>query len=142
MDNEARKAEIRRCVTLLRYPRRAKAAFTDENDHNPMVLQDCPTCFGSGKVCQHWSEDDGSRDVLDLIVCAACNGSGVTCEVEPYFSKELPEASARADAAGWLTCPGCGWRFTLRDPHAWSGRRHMRCGQKIKPLMTEADHES
>lgn len=140
MDNEARKAEIRRRVTLLRCPRRAKAPFTDENDHNPMVLQDCPTCFGSGKVCQSRSDDDG-RDVLDLTVCATCKGSGVTGEVEPYFPRDLPEASARADAAGWLTCPGCGWRFTLRDPRAWSGRRHMRCGQKIKPLTNEADHE-
>jgi hypothetical protein len=80
--------------------------------------------------------------VYGLTACPACDGSGVTGEVEPYFAVDRPEAPARADAEGWLTWPGCGWRFTLRDPRAWTGRRHLRCGQKIGPITNEASHES
>ena len=57
MDDEARKAEIRRRLTLARYPRRSKARFTDENDHNPLVLQDCPQCHGSGARGERWAEE-------------------------------------------------------------------------------------
>ena len=129
MDNEVRKAEIRRRLTLARYPRRSAARFTDENDHNPAVMQDCPCCRGWGTVCEYFSTEDISG--YSRVECPDCGGSGVTGEIEPYFTNETPEAEATADAEGWLTCPGCRWRFTVRDRNAWTGRRHLRCGQKI-----------
>jgi hypothetical protein len=130
MDAEARKADIRRRLTLMRYPRRSKARFTDENDHNPLVLQDCPACDGWGAVSEYRTEGDAA--VHTRVVCRACGGTGVTGQVEPYFAEDAAEAVARADADGWLTCPGCRWRFTVRDRNAWTGRRHLRCGQKIR----------
>ena len=129
MSNEERKADIRRRLTLMRYPRRSAAKFTDENDHNPLILQNCPACGGSGRRCS-FSTKPGDHSV-DLIICPDCDGSGITGQVEPYFPHELPEATAHTDAEGWLTCPNCNWRFTTRDRHAWTGRRHLRCGQRI-----------
>jgi hypothetical protein len=129
MDNETRKSEIRRRLTLARYPRRSKAIFTDENDHNPLVLQDCAQCYGTGHVGESWAEH-GMRVEADVL-CTVCNGSGVTGEAEPYFAVEWPAVEACADVEGWVTCPNCGWRFTIGDRRAWSGRRHLRCGQKI-----------
>lgn len=42
-----------------------------------------------------------------------------------------PLQSAEPDASGWVTCPGCGWRFSTSDAAAWTGRRHRRCGQRV-----------
>ena len=139
MDNEARKADIRRRLTLMRYPRRSQARFTDENDHNPLVLQDCRECHGTGHVGESWVED--GRPVEADVLCTACGGSGVTGQVEPYFHHDLPEVEAHADAEGWLTCPNCNWRFTTRDRHAWTGRRHLRCGLRIRFLGERAREE-
>ena len=121
--------DIRRRLTLTRYPRRSAASFTEENGHNPLVLQDCALCSGKGKVCELDTSDGEQAYVLD--VCSACSGSGVTGEVEPYFSNDQPEVTAEADQHGWLTCPTCGWRFAIRDARAWTGRRHLQCGQRI-----------
>ena len=140
MDTEALKADIRRRLTLMRYPRRSEARFTDGNDHNPLVLQDCPACHGSGAQSEYWAE--GGVQGHARVVCSACGGSGATGEVEPYFPTDAPEASAPEDGEGWLTCPGCGWRFTVRDRNAWTGRRHLRCGQKIRAFTAGAGHES
>jgi hypothetical protein len=120
--------DIRRRLTLARYPRRSAASFTEENGHNPLVLQDCSMCRGQGKRC----ELDTSNGSYTLDVCSACNGSGVTGEVEPYFSDDKPEVAAEADPHGWLTCPTCGWRFAIRDSSAWTGQRHLQCGQRIR----------
>lgn len=129
MSNEERKADIRRRLTLMRYPRRSAAKFTDENDHNPLVLQDCPQCYGTGHVGESWVED--GSPVEANVLCTSCGGSGVTGQAEPYFPHDVPEKTTHADAEGWLTCPNCNWRFTTRDPRAWTGRRHLRCGQRI-----------
>ena len=120
----------RRRTALRRYPRRSAATFSDDNDHNPVVLQDCPACSGSGKSCRHIV--DGSGETYALEVCSACSGTGVTGDVEPYFPDVRPEVTARADDTGWITCPSCDWRFALRDRRAWTGRRHVQCGQKIR----------
>lgn len=42
-----------------------------------------------------------------------------------------PAQSAEPDASGWVTCPGCAFRFSSSDSVAWTGRRHRRCGQRI-----------
>ena len=67
---------LRRRIALRRYPRRFAATFTDENDHNPRVLQDCPACSGSGQHCHHNIASNGHEYALG--VCAACSGTGVT----------------------------------------------------------------
>jgi nitrite reductase/ring-hydroxylating ferredoxin subunit len=126
---DERKAEVRRRINLLKYPRRSKTLFTEANNHNPTVLQDCPSCGGTGHVGGSWLE--GGMPVEADYVCPACGGSGITGEAEPYFSTDWPLADAEADDGGWVTCPRCGWRFTIRDGRAWTGHRHLRCGQRI-----------
>ena len=129
MTEDERKAAIRRRLVLAKYPRRSQAQFTDENGHNPTVLQACPRCHGRGLVCEDSS--GGTRRVLTRDKCAECGGSGVTGEVEPYFTNDNPEAEAVVKGEG-ITCPNCGWRFRISDRHAWTGRRHLRCGQRIR----------
>jgi hypothetical protein len=116
----------RRRTALRRPPRRSAATFSDDNDHNPRVLQDCPACSGSGKSCHR------SGEAYALEVCASCSGTGVTGDVEPYFPDDRPEVPACADDTGWITCPSCDWRFALHDRRAWTGRRHLQCGQRIR----------
>jgi hypothetical protein len=119
-----KKDAIRRRLLVSRYPRRDAAIFEDANDHNPLVLEDCPSCRGSGKRCSQ----EGSSYALDT--CASCEGTGITFNIVPYFSSDAPAEAAIVDAAGWLKCPGCRRRFAMYDKRAWTGRRH-RCGQKI-----------
>jgi hypothetical protein len=130
MDAESRKAEIRRRLRIGAFPRRSEARFTEENDHNPTVLQDCPRCYGSGKACEE------SAGCAELFLCPDCDGSGITGETEPYFSSSEPPIDAVPNRHGWLKCPKCGWRFLLTDPNAWTGKRHLKCGQKINPKPT------
>ena len=33
----------------------------------------------------------------------------------------------------------CGWRFRITDPNAWTGKRHKRCGQKLKLNFVSED---
>jgi len=122
--------DIDRRRARVRYPRRSEATFTDENDHNPQVLQDCAGCRGSGTQCHHIIDDGGEQYALDR--CTDCGGTGVTGATEPYFPDETSALPASADDKGWITCPRCDWRFALRDRHAWTGRRHLQCGQKIR----------
>lgn len=129
------KEGLRRRLALRRYPRRSAAIFTDENDHNPRVLQDCSECSGRGQHCEG-SIVDG-REQYALGVCMVCDGTGITGEVEPCFPDERPEASACVDDHGWITCPNCEWRFALRHKDSWTGRRHLRCGQKIRVVDAE-----
>ena len=126
MDTERRKSEIRRRLTVAQNPRRANAQFTDENDHNPIVLQDCPACHGSGKTCEHHGPD-----VIARIECPTCNGNGITGETESYFTNDAPAMDATPNAHGWIKCPNCGTSFMNTDCHAWTGLRHKKCGQKI-----------
>ena len=57
----------------------------------------------------------------------------MTGEVVRYFSNENDQQEAEVRGGG-ITCPNCGWRFRLSDRHAWTGKRHLRCGQKIRLL--------
>jgi hypothetical protein len=113
------------------YPRRKDAKFTDANEHNPLVLQDCPECRGSGRRDLR-SENERGQSVRSLIVCPACGGSGTTEKVERYFPSDLLEKTAMTDEGGWLRCPGCGIVFTTRNSYSWTGYRHIRCGQRIR----------
>ena len=129
LDAEQRKQEIKRRLTLNRYPARCKAQFTEENDHNPYVLASCPQCCGHAKYDTFQESSQGV--VQTLHECDACNGTGVVPDIEPFFENDNEPISITANADGWIKCPNCGWRFTITDKHAWTGLRHMRCGQKL-----------
>src|SRR5688500_15505599 len=110
------------------------ATFTDANDHNPTIPEDCPRCGGSGRM--HVSSRE-TRDGLVVhsdgsVTCDACGGTGTTGKMVPYFDNDAPVIEVMAGADGWLTCPCCGWRFTVQDGRVWSGLRHVRCGQRIR----------
>jgi len=110
-------------------------AFTDANDHNPTVLEECPRCSGTGKTCvfEYGVQDNGHQvDMVSRVVCDLCCGTGTTGEEVPYCENNLPVVDVTPSTDGWLTCPGCGWRFTIRDCRVWTGLRHARCGQRIR----------
>ncbi len=44
---------------------------------------------------------------------------------------DVPVLSAMANAAGWVRCPHCGWRFLIDDGREWEGGVHHRCGQRL-----------
>lgn len=125
MDSEKRKREISRRLLIARYPRRAAAKFTYEDDHNPLVLQDCSHCHGTGDICIH------GNGVHELILCKECGGEGITGEIELYFRNNGPPVEVSPNDAGWVKCPSCGWRFLFSDAYAWTGYRHRKCGQRI-----------
>lgn len=131
-----RKTDLGRRLRESKFPRRAAARFTDEEDHNPMVLQDCAVCRGTGRVDRNGPSSEGGA-VYAMEECPACGGKGITGEIERFFPADEPEFPAGVDSKGWVSCPKCGVRFSLRDPHRWTGRRHLSCGQKIK-VSTEA----
>lgn len=134
MPIDERKLELERRIRILRYPRRSKAQFTEANDHNPLILQDCPECEGTGKRDRRYDGPNGEREWV-LGQCDTCGGSGITGEVEPYFTSAASAAEpveATPDADGWLRCPACGIVFTTRDSYRWTGYRHLRCGQRIR----------
>jgi hypothetical protein len=41
------------------------------------------------------------------------------------------ERLANPDSNGWVACPHCGVRFTIRDKQRWDGERHRSCGGRI-----------
>lgn len=108
-------------------PFRADAIFDDANDHNPLVLEPCPKCRGARKYCI-MNEGTGA---LELWECDVCRGCGTTGRAVPCFENQSTEREASTNPSGFLTCPGCNHRFTIRDPNAWTGRRCKKCGQKI-----------
>jgi hypothetical protein len=131
MNNEERKNAIRTRLTLAKYPRRSEAVFDDANGHNPLVLEPCPSCRGSGHVCE------GSMDgrAYFMSECAMCEGSGVSGAVARYFPDDvaaLPAIAVEVDELGWTTCPRCERRFATCSKSAWTGRRHLTCGQKLE----------
>jgi hypothetical protein len=125
--NARRKEEIRRRLRLSRYPRRSAAVFSDENGHNPWVLEDCPECGGRGHNC----EERGSGCYV-MVTCAACEGLGTTTQVVRCYPEDESEAEAVVDEHGWMTCPRCERRFSTRYRDTWTGRRHLTCGQLVR----------
>ena len=109
-----------------------KVSFTDANDHNPVVLDECPRCHGSGKASEY------GPGVHYQVECDACSGTGTTGQRVRYFDNDAPIAEVNVESDGWLTCPCCGWRFSLNDRNVWSGLRHVRCGQRIRPVGSDA----
>jgi hypothetical protein len=133
MDQDQLKRELQRRLKLRQYPRRSAAQFTEENDHNPVILADCPRCSGRGHTCEHLVERtaEGLSVMYSTDDCPDCGGSGTNEELTRYFSNDAPPLDAVANEEGWLKCPSCGWRFSTKDKNVWTGRRHIRCGQKL-----------
>ena len=118
----------------LRHQRlRDDVAFTADNDHNPLVRDDCPRCGGHGKYETYTDPDPtGLARQIDLHGCEACGGGGRTDVYVPYFDNAADPVTVRVRANGSLTCPCCGWGFSVRDRAVWTGWRHARCGQRIR----------
>jgi len=119
------KDELRRRVLIAKYPRRGDAKVHEAPDHNPLILEDCPTCRGTG----HKGIDENGQ--ASLWECPICKGSGITGNLGPYFTNDEPIISVGLNSYGWITCPLCNFRFSPRDKHAWSGLRHFGCGQRL-----------
>src|SRR5262245_20321527 len=96
--NELRKAEPRLRLRAAHHPRRSSAPFTEENDHNPIVLQNCPACRGTGKVCRHLKMKD--RECIRREACSSCAGTGITGELEHFFTNDSPEMTAECRSEG------------------------------------------
>jgi hypothetical protein len=126
------KALIRRRLLEALYPRRARADFLLDPDHNPLVLEDCAPCHGTGQICR-----EGPASAL-LDVCDSCEGCGWSGRLTRYFSEDS-EAPRRAQLSDeWLTCPSCKRRFTVRDTQVWTGFRHIKCGARIALTPNDA----
>jgi hypothetical protein len=110
--------------------------FTDANDHNPLVKEECPDCSGMGEREElvEVATPQDPRQSIQWVKCPTCGGSGHGERLVRLFDNDSPTAQAEVAADGWLTCPCCKWQFTTRDPNAWTGRRHKRCGQRITPM--------
>jgi hypothetical protein len=125
MDIEQKKEAIKKCLRIAKYSKPENITFTDENDHNPLVLETCKICFGSKYICL----EDNLVAVKDL--CDACDGLGVTGNLVRRYSEDYPAMSAIISETGWIKCPNCKVNFSTDSSQFWSGRRHITCGQKI-----------
>jgi hypothetical protein len=109
------------------------SVFTDSNDHNPMVMPDCPSCGGRGKVCRHFTED--GVECHSLSECEACSGKGYLHDARPerLWPEEAEMIEVIRNPNGWVRCPNCGKAFK-ETGETWSGRRH-QCGQKLRIIQ-------
>jgi len=119
------KAEIQRRLLVAKYPRRRDADPRSAPDHNPLVLEDCPTCRGSGTKCE------GGPGFAALLECPDCHGDGTTYALVPRFTNDNPPVAAAVGDDGWATCPNCDLRFAPTDQDRWTGLRHVTCGQRL-----------
>jgi len=101
-------------------------AFSDDNDHNPIVARVCPKCNGQPKLIYERFRNGTAIDRC----CSRCQGLGVVDEPGGYFSNDEPVQTVRPNSHDFLQCPACRIHFNYRDPKVWTGRRHI-CGQKI-----------
>jgi uncharacterized Zn-finger protein len=120
-----KKEEIERRLRVAKYPRRAAADPRSAPDHNPLVLEDCPKCSGSGTTCE------GGPGFAVLLECPDCHGEGTTYALVPRFENDNPPVAVRIEDDGWVTCAHCGRRFALTDKDRWTGLRHVSCGQRL-----------
>jgi hypothetical protein len=120
------KKDIRRRLLEQQYPRRQRAVFWSDPDHNPLILEDCLRCGGTGRCC---SEATG---VAIIDTCPDCGGPGWTGYISRYFPLDAGEFRQASPVNGWLSCPWCSRRFSTGDGSVWSGLRHLKCGGRIE----------
>lgn len=75
---------------------------------------------------------------LLIVECSLCDGSGVAGEPAPYSADGSGPARPALEADGWVTCPWCDRRFSLKDGAVWSGLRHVKCGGRLLPTPNDA----
>ena len=102
--------------------------FTDENDHNPLVIPNCLHCV-MGRVA---GTAGGPGQSHGHTTCPKCNGCGHVVPAVPsrLFSNDSPPIPVSCNEYGFTRCPACGLGFKHYDSRVWSGRRHS-CGQKL-----------
>jgi hypothetical protein len=102
--------------------------FTEENDHNPLVIPNCPHCIMGRKA----GPSKGVNESQDHVICEHCSGSGnLTPPIAaPLFKNNSESIKVSCNAVGFLRCPCCNNGFKYYDKRVWSGRRHS-CGQKL-----------
>ena len=128
-DNERRKQDFRNHVNMGRATDPSTIVYSDENDHNPVVLEDCPECSGSGKKCRPEAREGGLAYYLEA--CPVCRGAKTTGNLVHKYQNDSPAMEAAVNEFGWTKCPGCGVNFKTTSSTRWSGLRHKTCGQKI-----------
>lgn len=87
--------------------------YTDENDHNPVVHEECPACLGIGEreeVVEATSPNGG----IEWMTCPTCGGTGHTERRVRLFDNDSPAMLVDVGRDGWLSCPCCKW-FGKRD---------------------------
>ena len=119
-----RELQIQNHPTLGNTPSRINAKYTEDNDHNPMIREECPNCNGSGQDLTI-SFDESTFN------CPQCAGLGYTGVAVKCFTNEKPILPVQPNKHGWIECPHCNQRFLPTDKNAWTGLRHRKCGQKI-----------
>jgi hypothetical protein len=68
---------------------------------------------------------------MDTNALQVCAGKGWIEGSQKYFDNDSEAITAKVSAMGYVECPRYGRKFSIKDKHRWTGRRHMRCGQKI-----------
>ena len=118
---------------------RDDVAFTADNDHNPLVLEDCPRCNGYRKYETYTNLDaTGFARQIDLHRCEVCSGTGHSDVRVRYFDNDSPPMEVQVRPNGSLKCPCCGWSFTTGNRTVWTGWRHARCGQRLRLTGSDA----
>jgi hypothetical protein len=135
MDREARQRYMSEHLNVRNHSDPSDIVYSDENDHNPLVPEDCPGCFGTGKRCRLVAHGAGTAYGLER--CTACAGAKTTGNLVRKYKNDSPALEAGVNEFGWTKCPGCGVNFKTTSSVSWSGLRHKTCGQKI--LLSIAD---
>ncbi len=117
---------VRLWVLQRRYPTRRTVVLAAHPDHNAMVLVDCVLCGGLGQELLF------KHGVTAFVSCRLCGGSGAGPTIAPFFTNQAPQADVALGGDGWLTCSSCGIRFSPRDRNAFTGLRHIKCGQRLR----------
>src|SRR5580700_5491747 len=89
---------------------RRDVSFTEANDHNPEVFEECPECSGSGRRSIYDVDESRGSKTVSRVVCGACNGTGTNGDRVHYFDNNAPIVTVPLGKDGWVTCPCCGWR--------------------------------
>jgi len=107
---------------------RNKEFFTEENDHNPMVIPNCSHCIMGRTAGTYGGPNRSNGHGL----CVQCHGTGVAIPpiAKPMFENNSPAIPVSCNAHGFLRCPSCGFGFKYYDDRIWSGKRHS-CGQRL-----------
>ena len=120
---------------VLAFPKKKfaeESEFTDRNDHNPLVPERCPNCQGAGTRCVESSSP--TTVTVSCEECLHCRGTGKSGKTVRLFDNDNPEMELNIYSDVWIKCPNCEQSFALKDESIWTGRRHKKCGQKIKPI--------